>query len=66
MILKTSERYTFAKSGCGDQSQQVVSQAHRLFTGQGQKIDACDGIIRRYVFGGKVRRRDNDEGALGS
>jgi hypothetical protein len=66
MILKTSERYTFAKSGCGDQRQQAISPAYRLFAGHDRKVDACDYIIRRYVFGGKVRRRDNDEGALGS
>jgi hypothetical protein len=66
MILKTSERKTLARSSDGDQCQQAVSQAHRLFAGQGQKIDACDGIIRRYVFEGKIGRRDNDEATLGS
>jgi hypothetical protein len=66
MILKTSERKTLARSSDGDQCQQAVSQAHRLFAGHDQKVDAFDSIIRRYVFEGKIGRRDNDEAALGS
>jgi hypothetical protein len=44
MILKTSERNTLAKNGCGDQYQQAVSQAYRLLAGHDRKVDAYDCI----------------------